>query len=150
LRFLLLLIRLFASQTQACKLGNSITFLNNFYLIIIVNSCNVCVFYFCIFRNKLYVFKVTHFITVGLISKVFINRPKYKLKEVLKTIHKFSFLIKQFFKRFKIFVEAAKDYVNTFVDYFADAGSKEIIAQLIALNSHSLSLTHTHTPPRTF
>ncbi len=41
---------------QAIQLGILITFVYTFFnLIIFVNSCNVCVFYFCIFFNNLYV-----------------------------------------------------------------------------------------------
>jgi hypothetical protein len=37
-------------------------------LITIVNSCNVCVFYFCIFRNKLDVFETTGLITLAYLT----------------------------------------------------------------------------------
>jgi hypothetical protein len=58
-RFLSLLMRFSVYQTQDTSLGVSITFVNNFpfnYL------CSVCVFYFCIFRNKLDFFEATCFI----------------------------------------------------------------------------------------
>ncbi len=53
LRFPPLLIRLLGLHTQATQLDILITFVYTFLFIIFVNSFNVCLFYFCIFSNKL-------------------------------------------------------------------------------------------------
>jgi hypothetical protein len=53
------LIRPLGLCTQAFKLGDLISFVILSILIIIVNSCNVCVFYSWIFRYKLDLFIAT-------------------------------------------------------------------------------------------
>ncbi len=45
---------------------------------IVVNNCNVCVFYFCIVSNKLDLFEATHFIIMNLLTMP----DRYKLKTV--------------------------------------------------------------------
>ncbi len=64
-RFPPLLIRPLGLCTQAIQLGVLITFEYIFsILIIFVHSCNVCVFYFCIFCNKLDLLEATWSIIV--------------------------------------------------------------------------------------
>ncbi len=59
LRFPPLLIRPIGRCTQAIQLDMLITFVNTLILIILERSSNVCVFYFCIFGNKLNLYETT-------------------------------------------------------------------------------------------
>ncbi len=65
-----ILIRPLGLRTQNFQLDVWITFKYSFHLIILVNSCNVWVFYLCTISNELDLFKVTCFMIIYIYGNI--------------------------------------------------------------------------------